>query len=100
MRGIVPDEIAGRSTKGEFSADIRIGLHRNTPSILESFADSALAEHGLINPDAVRTHLVTPQPTTTGAFALEALIGCETWLRTALQPTTPTRRTDAAPTAP
>jgi asparagine synthase (glutamine-hydrolysing) len=81
MRGTVPDAILARSTKGQFSADLLVGLRRHRPEILEVFADSALAARGLIAPDALRTALSAPQADLTTAFALEDLLGCETWLR-------------------
>jgi asparagine synthase (glutamine-hydrolysing) len=42
MRGIVPDPVLGRATKGEFSEEVSVGLRRHLPAILESFDDSAL----------------------------------------------------------
>ncbi len=99
MRGILPPEIARRSTKGEFGQDVRVGLRRHLPEILEVFADSALASHGLINPDQLRRQLLTPQIDNAVVRALEGLLGCETWLRAAQQPPSP-RRTSAAAIAP
>ncbi|MBV9024429.1 MAG: lasso peptide isopeptide bond-forming cyclase [Streptomycetaceae bacterium] len=83
MHGIVPDRILGRSTKGEFGEDIRRGMRRNLSAILEMFADSALADRGLIDPGELRAQLSVPQPDNTTTQALENLLGCETWLRTA-----------------
>ncbi len=99
MRGILPEVIAARTTKGEFGEDLRVGLRRHLPEILEIFADSALAAHGLINPDLLRRQLLKPQVDNTTVFALEDLLGCETWLRAAQNPTPP-GRTSAAATAP
>jgi asparagine synthase (glutamine-hydrolysing) len=86
MRGVVPDDILGRSTKAEFSADLREGLRRNLPAILELFADSALAARGLIDPDTLRARLLAPHADLTTVKDLEDLLGCETWLRAATQP--------------
>ncbi|MEU4209150.1 lasso peptide isopeptide bond-forming cyclase [Streptomyces sp. NPDC026206] len=83
MHGIVPDEIRARSTKGEFGEDIRRGLRRNLPAILDVFADSELAARGLIDPGELRMRLALPQSDNTVSQALENLLGCETWLRTA-----------------
>ncbi|MEY8041886.1 lasso peptide isopeptide bond-forming cyclase [Saccharopolyspora cebuensis] len=91
MRGLVPAEVLGRSTKGEFGEDVRVGLRSNLPVVLELFADSALASRGLIDPDDLRARLTAPQPDNTTVIALESLIGCETWLRTAA-PTIPAPR--------
>ena len=81
MRGTVPGGVLGRSTKGEFGEDLRVGLRRNLPAILEVFADSVLAARGLIDTDVLRTRLLSPQADFTTAIALEYLLGCETWLR-------------------
>ncbi|BDM69689.1 hypothetical protein HEK616_31760 [Streptomyces nigrescens] len=100
MRGIVPDTVLGRSTKGEFSEEASTGLRRNLPALLELFDDSALAAHGLIDPAVLRTQLLAPQATNAMNIALEPLIGCETWLRAATRPTAPTpaRSTPIRPT--
>ncbi|WP_218952439.1 asparagine synthase-related protein [Amycolatopsis anabasis] len=89
MRGILPDTIAGRATKGHFSEDLRLGLKRNLPAILDLFTDSALAAHGLIDPDALRSRLLAPQVDHATTFALEHLLGAETWLRNTHTPPTP-----------
>ncbi|QWB26794.1 MULTISPECIES: lasso peptide isopeptide bond-forming cyclase [Streptomyces] len=86
MRGIVPEAVLGRSTKGEFSDEANSGLRRNLPAILDMFEDSALAAHGLIDPGELRTRLLAPQPDNSARIALEPLIGCETWLRAATRP--------------
>ncbi|WET76767.1 asparagine synthase-related protein [Amycolatopsis sp. QT-25] len=91
MRGIVPPEITGRSTKGEFGQDVRDGLAANTAAILEVFTDSALATAGLIDPARLRDRLLAPHADNTTVIALEDLLGCETWLRTTT-PTTVTPR--------
>jgi asparagine synthase (glutamine-hydrolysing) len=83
MHGIVPDEVLERSTKGEFGEDIRRGMRRNRSAVLEMFADSALADRGLIDPGELSAQLSIPQPDNTTTQALENLLGCETWLRTA-----------------
>lgn len=85
MRGIVPDAVLGRSTKGDFDKDVRGGLRRNLSDVLNVFADSALAARGLIDPDVLRSRLLSPQATNDTVIALEFLLGCETWLR-AVQP--------------
>ncbi|MFR9806440.1 asparagine synthase-related protein [Pseudonocardia sp. RS010] len=81
MRGIVPQGILGRSTKGEFSEEIRTGLRANLPEILAVFSDSTLAARGLIDPDQLRIRLTAPQQDNRTVFALEYLLGCENWLR-------------------
>ena len=95
MRDVLPEAIAARGTKGESSEDVRVGLRQNRPQILEVFADSTLATHGLIDLQALRHELLTPQVDLTTMFAVEDLLGCETWLR-ATQRSASQGRTDAA----
>ncbi|MGH3825466.1 MAG: asparagine synthase-related protein [Pseudonocardiaceae bacterium] len=98
MHGVLPEMIAARTTKGEFGEDLRVGLRRHLPDILDIFADSALAAHGLINPDLLRRQLLTPQVDNAAVFALEDLLGCETWLRATQTPTSPRSNNAAAAT--
>ncbi|HET9254102.1 MAG TPA: asparagine synthase-related protein [Pseudonocardiaceae bacterium] len=99
MRPVLPEVIAARATKGELSEDARVGFRRHLPEILEVFADSALAAHGLIDPDMLRRELLAPQADNTVRHALEDLLGCETWLRATLSPPSQ-ERTNAAAVAP
>ena len=98
MRPVLPAVIAARTTKGSFGEDARIGFRRHLPEILEIFADSALASHGLINTDLLRRELLTPQAQDTVRHALEDLLGCEAWLRAAQTPMTSGRTSAAATT--
>ncbi|MFD9903086.1 lasso peptide isopeptide bond-forming cyclase [Streptomyces sp. NPDC059063] len=86
MRGLVPDLILDRATKGDFSADLRAGRQRNLPQLLDVFADSVLADLGLIDPHSVRAHLLAPHADSSRDIAVEQLIGCETWARAARRP--------------
>jgi asparagine synthase (glutamine-hydrolysing) len=61
---------------------VRDGLDRNVGTVLEVFADSALAAAGLIDADRLRTALLAPRIDNSVVFAVENLLGCETWLRT------------------
>ncbi|MFH8477012.1 asparagine synthase-related protein [Streptomyces sp. NPDC018000] len=89
MHAILPPSIAQRGTKGEYGEDVRQGLRRNLPALLEVFTDSALAARGLIDPDVLRARLLAPQVDNSTVIALENLLGCEMWLRiaTAATPT-------------
>ncbi|MBB6416359.1 hypothetical protein [Streptomyces sp. AK010] len=62
MRGIVPQPVPGRSTKGEFSDEANSVLRRTLPAMLEMLDDSALAARGPIDPAELRTRLLAPQP--------------------------------------
>jgi asparagine synthase (glutamine-hydrolysing) len=92
--GIVPGALTGRSTKGEFSEDMRVGLRRNRAAVLDVFADSELAARGMIDIDRLRSGLLAPHLDLSLIFALQDLLACEIWLRevAACHP----RRSDAA----
>ncbi|MFF5481892.1 asparagine synthase-related protein [Streptomyces sp. NPDC012935] len=83
MRGLVPDVVLDRTTKGDFSADVRIGRQRNLGALLDLFSDSALADMGLISTEAVRSHFLAPHADISRDIAMEQLIGCETWAHAA-----------------
>lgn len=83
MRDILPESIAKRASKGEFSEDTRIGLKQYRSDILNFMADSMLAKRGLIDLDLLRRELLAPQTDNIMSFALENLLGCENWLRAA-----------------
>jgi asparagine synthase (glutamine-hydrolysing) len=93
MRGLVPDVVLNRTTKGEFSADLRAGRKRNLTAILELFSDSILSDMGLISTGVLRSQLLTPHSGISSDIAVEQLIGLEVWARAARQlPLTPGRR--------
>jgi asparagine synthase (glutamine-hydrolysing) len=81
MRDVVPAGIAGRSTKGEFSQVVKIGLKANLGAVLDIFADSELVRLGFIERAAVRQYLTQPHSDSTAIVALESLLACENWIR-------------------
>ncbi|RAG82053.1 lasso peptide isopeptide bond-forming cyclase [Streptacidiphilus pinicola] len=82
MRGIVPERVRTRATKGEFGEDVRRGLRAHLPALLDLLGpDSQLAARGLLDPAALRVRLTGPQADNSAVQALESLVGCETWLR-------------------
>jgi asparagine synthase (glutamine-hydrolysing) len=83
MRGVVPDEILGRTTKGDFTADVYAGLKQSREHLLELFTDSVLATHGLINVDVFRKAVLDLHPTFGTLIPLEQTIACEVWVRAA-----------------
>jgi asparagine synthase (glutamine-hydrolysing) len=88
VRGIVPERVRTRSTKGEFGEDVRRGLRAHLPTLLELLGpDSQLAARGLLDPAALRARLTGPQADNGAVQALENLVGCETWLRGLPRPT-------------
>ncbi|GAA0490048.1 asparagine synthase-related protein [Streptomyces sp. NPDC046215] len=81
MRGLVPDDILGRRTKGDYSEDTFDGLRRHRATLLELFDGSELARLGLIDDRAVRATLRTTHSTVLPILALEPTLACEVWLR-------------------
>ncbi|MBF9067377.1 lasso peptide isopeptide bond-forming cyclase [Streptacidiphilus sp. NEAU-YB345] len=89
VAGLVPEQVRNRTTKGEFGEDVRRGLRRHLPAVLELLGpDSELASRGLIDPFELRARLTGPQADNAAVQALENLLGCESWLRAAHRPTT------------
>lgn len=81
MRGLVPEDLLGRATKGEYSEDIFDGIGRHRATLLELFDDSLLARRGLINPAIARGAIRTDHTFIQPLMALEPTLGCEVWLR-------------------
>jgi asparagine synthase (glutamine-hydrolysing) len=83
MRGVVPDEILGRTTKGDFIADVYTGLRQCRKPLLDLFADSVLAKYELINVDVFRKAILGLHSTFGTLIPLEQTIACEVWVRAA-----------------
>ncbi|WP_406638456.1 asparagine synthase-related protein [Amycolatopsis sp. WGS_07] len=81
MRGLVPDFILDRTTKGDYQDDDDAEAHRHVPDLLDYFADSALAARGLLDLDAFRACLLEPRMNDEWEAHLETALGCEMWLR-------------------
>ncbi|MFF8452156.1 asparagine synthase-related protein [Streptomyces leeuwenhoekii] len=81
MRGIVPAPVLRRTTKGEFSMELYEGVGRGKAALLDVFADSALVRAGLVDAQALRTHLLGPRPRPDVLRHLDPTLGCELWLR-------------------
>ncbi|MFI6483896.1 asparagine synthase-related protein [Nonomuraea sp. NPDC050663] len=77
MRGIVPDENLGRTSRGRAGIDARAGLRGNQAELLALCDDSILGELGLIDPDVLRSTLLGP----IRHEALAQTLACEAWLR-------------------
>ncbi|MHA7961755.1 asparagine synthase-related protein [Streptomyces sp. L500] len=80
MRGIVPEDILARRTKGNFGEDSYDGLRHHRNTLLELFNGSELARRGLVDDHAVQAGLRTAHPMLAG-LSLEPTLACETWLR-------------------
>lgn len=81
MRGIVPDEMLGRRSKGEYTAEAYEGLLRNRNVLLRLCDDLNLAKLGLVNADALRVALLNPGPESRDLNPFDNTLACETWLR-------------------
>jgi asparagine synthase (glutamine-hydrolysing) len=88
MRGIVPDEILTRRSKGDYSPHLYSGIRRHQQRILDELGpDSHLARLGLIDPDAVRRTLASVHPDARTLAPADPTLACEAWLRTLASPT-------------
>ncbi|MFG3119268.1 asparagine synthase-related protein [Streptomyces sp. NPDC048197] len=102
LRGIVPDAVLGRGTKGEHSAEVYAGLRAHRGALSALCDDSLLAERGLIRPAVLRHHLTSLRPRTDALRALDPTLATEYWLR-ALTPAhipAPSRPTPSRPAPP
>ncbi|WP_406397020.1 asparagine synthase-related protein [Streptomyces uncialis] len=81
MRGVVPAQLLGRRSKGEFSAEAYEGLLRNRRLLLERCDDLELARLGLVDAGALRAGLLGPKPETRDLTPFENTLSCEAWLR-------------------
>lgn len=97
MRGLVPDVILDRTTKGDYQDDDDAEAHRHVPDLLEYFADSALAACGLLDLGALRACLLEPRLDDEVEAHLETALGCEMWLRAIAEARPATDRRTHAP---
>ncbi|MET4783639.1 asparagine synthase-related protein [Glaciihabitans sp. UYNi722] len=80
-RGIVPPELLGRQTKGDYSREAYAGLRQARPEILSEFASSRLEALGLIDIDAFRRSISGVHPDTRAFQFLDPTLATEAWLR-------------------
>ncbi|MEU4654022.1 asparagine synthase-related protein [Streptomyces sp. NPDC023723] len=81
LRGTVPEPVLGRTTKGEFSADVYAGVRHHRAELLSLAEDMRLARLGLVDQAAVRAVLLAPHPTSRGFIPMVHTLACEAWLR-------------------
>ncbi|TVT43831.1 asparagine synthase [Amycolatopsis rhizosphaerae] len=82
MGELVPPQLIGRRTKGDYTALVYRGLRENAPMLREVLTRSRLAELGIINDRAIQTAIdraAAGVPIPLGAF--DAVVGTELWLR-------------------
>ncbi|MCZ0991654.1 asparagine synthase-related protein [Streptomyces diastatochromogenes] len=101
VRGIAPDDVLRRNTKGEYSTDFHVSLRHHRSALVELFDGSRLARAGLIDDAAVRASLLGVHPTPEGLRSLSSSLGSEIWLRARPAPTclTSPATTEGAPCA-
>ena len=100
MRGVLPDELLKRRTKGEFSGDAFAGLNENRSSLLALTEDMRLERLGLVDSRALRAAITCPHTASSGLAAIEATLGAENWLRRTHRPQPHRPQTTASPPSP
>ncbi len=96
MRGVVPDALLGRTTKGEASAEVYAGVRRHKAELLALTEDMRLARLGLVDGTAVRAALLTPHAMSRTFIPVVATLACESWLRSVEAARTRVRRQQGA----
>lgn len=81
MRGIVPDDVRGRTTKANGTVDEEPGLRRHRADVLALWDDARLGELGLVDVDMLRRVCAGPMPPELPSGVLYQTIACEVWLR-------------------
>lgn len=84
--GIVPTELLGRQTKGDYSREAFDGIRHTRAAILEEFERSELAERGLIDGDRFRAAITGVHPDTRMFQFLDPTLTAEAWLRQVTHP--------------
>ncbi|MFD7667558.1 asparagine synthase-related protein [Streptomyces sp. NPDC059788] len=97
MRGVLPEALRARGTKGEHSAEVYAGLRRHRRALSALCDDSRLASLGLIRPEALRAALTKLQPHSHVLQPLDPTLAAEYWLRSLQGTQTPV---PARPTVP
>ncbi|MGW5557526.1 asparagine synthase-related protein [Micromonospora sp. NPDC003944] len=81
MRGIIPNGLLDRRTKGDYSAEQFAGLRRHRGDLLTLFDDAELARMGLIDADRLRADVFGVLPSAKPLIPFERTLSCEAWLR-------------------
>ena len=81
LRGIAPDSLLGRTTKGHATAEVFTGLRRHRRELAELCDTSRLARLGLVDTDALRAVVLGSHHSLDPLIALGNTLGCEAWLR-------------------
>lgn len=81
LRGIAPDDLLDRRTKGDMSPELYHGLRQHRQDLTELFADSRLARLGLIDATGPRDVLRGLHSDAGAIMPLDATLANELWLR-------------------
>ncbi|WP_017559149.1 asparagine synthase-related protein [Nocardiopsis baichengensis] len=92
MRGVLPDELLTRRTKGEFSGEAFTGLKHHRSALLALTEGMHLERLGLVDADSLRAAVTGPHTGAGGLAAIEATLGVENWLRQSGRPRAGARR--------
>ncbi|SFQ48796.1 asparagine synthase (glutamine-hydrolysing) [Amycolatopsis arida] len=82
MRGVVPDDCLTRTSKAQAALDAAAGLRAHRGDLAELWAESRLAELGLVDRDRLIELALRPATPELTTAILYSTIGCEVWLRT------------------
>ncbi|WP_438297253.1 asparagine synthase-related protein [Streptomyces sp. HUAS TT7] len=81
MRGVVPDPLLARTTKGVGDLDQALGLRKNAVALNRLWSDSRLAARGLIDPGRLSALCAQPDSPELDDGSLLTTVACELWLR-------------------
>lgn len=84
--GVVPADLLGRQTKGDYSREAFAGIRHSRPAILAGFEESELARRGLIDVNRFRAALTGVHTDTRMFQFLDPTLTAEAWLRRVGQP--------------
>lgn len=82
-RGVVPDELLGRKSKGDYVSLIYDGYNRVRRDIAAEVDHSPLVARGLVRGDAVIDFLTRIQPDASRFYPFEFHLAADRWLRAA-----------------
>ncbi|MET9968251.1 asparagine synthase-related protein [Streptomyces sp. NPDC006356] len=82
MRGVVPDELLRRTTKGVGNMAQAFGLRIHADALCKMWSESCLAERGLVDAAYLRNLCANPDLPELDDGSLLTTVACELWLRT------------------
>jgi asparagine synthase (glutamine-hydrolysing) len=99
VRGLVPDSLLSRGSKGDFSAEAYHGLRSVQPRLAAWSEDLCLSRLGLVDGEALRQALTAPMPHMNHVSRFENTLAVESWLRAATAPAKARGGTDGVASA-